>query len=199
MPKVTEEHRAARRDQILGAALRCVAEEGFHKTTMGSVIRESGLSAGAVYLYFRSKQDLIRAIAETAVSGVADAVDELAASEDVVAPAAALEVVVQRVLDLSEELGVEVPRLALQAWAEAARDPEIRDLIAGEADRIRKAWTAYAGRAIEAGHVAADEAGAAAVAESLMGMVPGFMLFRVVFGEDITPERYAAGLGALLR
>lgn len=199
MPKVTEEHRAARRDQILGAALRCVAEEGFHKTTMGSVIRESGLSAGAVYLYFRSKSDLIRAIAETAVSGVAVAVDELAAAEQVVDPATAVRVVVQRVLDLSEELGVEVPRLALQAWAEAARDPEIRALIAGEADRIRTAWIAYAERAISAGHVTAGDAGAEAVAESLMSMVPGFMLFRVVFADDITPERYTAGLGALLR
>lgn len=197
MPRVTDEHRAARRDQILGAALRCVAAEGFHKTSMASVIRASGLSAGAVYLYFRSKQDLIRAIAETAVSGVAAAVDDLAAATEVVPPQEALATVVRRVLELSDDLGVEVPRLALQAWAEAARDEEIRSMVADEAGRIRRGWIAYAARAIEAGHIAAG-ADPESVGESLMSMIPGFMVFRVVLGDEISPERYTAGLAVLL-
>lgn len=197
MPKVTDEHRAARRDQILRAALRCVAAEGFHKTTMSSVIRESGLSAGAVYLYFRSKHDLIRAIAEVAVSGIADTVDELARADDVTPPVDAITAVLQRVLELGEELGVEIPRLSVQAWAEAARDPEIQELLSTEAGRIRTAWVSYAGRAIEAGHVTAGAADAEAVGESLMSMVPGFMLFRIVLGQDVSPERYTTGLGAL--
>ncbi|NYI99939.1 AcrR family transcriptional regulator [Nocardioides thalensis] len=199
MPKVTEEHRAARRDQILRAALRCVAAEGFHKTTMGSVIRESGLSAGAVYLYFRSKQDLIRAIAETAVSGIADTVDELAAADDVVPPVEAVTTVLRRLLEMSDELGVEIPRLSVQAWAEAGRDPEIQQLLSGEAGRIRQAWISYAGRAIEAGYVDAGAGEVESVAETLMAMVPGFMLFRIVLGSDVSPERYTSGLAALLR
>lgn len=199
MPKVTDEHRAARRDQILRAALRCVAAEGFHKTTMSSVIRESGLSAGAVYLYFRSKQDLIRAIAETAVSGIADTVDELAAADSVVPPVAAVTAVLHRLLEMSDELGVEIPRLSVQAWAEAGRDPEIQELLSSEAGRIRQAWIAYAGRAIEAGYVDAGPTEVEAVGESLMATVPGFMLFRIVLGSDVSPERYTAGLAALLR
>lgn len=199
MPKVTEEHRAARRDQILRAALRCVAAEGFHKTTMGSVIRESGLSAGAVYLYFRSKQDLIRAIAETAVAGIADTVDELAAADDVVPPVEAVTTVLRRLLEMSDELGVEIPRLSVQAWAEAGRDPEIQELLSGEAGRIRQAWIAYAGRAIESGYVDAGAGEVESVAETLMAMVPGFMLFRIVLGSDVSPERYTSGLAALLR
>ncbi len=48
-------------------------EQGFHKTTMADVIRESGLSAGAVYGYFKSKEEIVAAIADDALS----AVDEL--------------------------------------------------------------------------------------------------------------------------
>ena len=61
MPKVSEAHRAARREQIIDAAIRCVGREGFHRTTMSHVIAESGLSAGAVYGYFTGKEDLIKA------------------------------------------------------------------------------------------------------------------------------------------
>lgn len=198
MPKVTEEHREARRQQILTAALRCAAQEGFHKTTMAAVIRESGLSAGAVYLYFRSKKDLIRALSELAISGVAGAVEEIAAAEEVVPPEEALRTAVARVLELSAEIDVEIPRLALQSWAEAARDPEVREIVEAEAQRIRRAWRAYADRAIAGGHVHPD-ADPERVAETLMGMVPGFMLFRVVFSHETTPERYVAGLAELRR
>lgn len=61
-PKVTEEHMEARREQILMAAVACFAEKGFHKTTMRDICRKADLSAGAVYSYFASKDDLITAM-----------------------------------------------------------------------------------------------------------------------------------------
>ncbi len=63
-PKVTEEHMEARREQILMAAMACVAEKGFHKTTIKDICKKSNLSAGAVYSYFDSKDDLINALRE---------------------------------------------------------------------------------------------------------------------------------------
>lgn len=63
-PKVTEEHVEARREQILMAAMACFAEKGFHKTTIKDICKKSNLSAGAVYSYFDSKDDLINALRE---------------------------------------------------------------------------------------------------------------------------------------
>ena len=63
MPKVTEAHRESRREQILIAAWKCFSRKGFHSTSMADVIKEAGLSAGAVYLYFRSKDEIIVAVA----------------------------------------------------------------------------------------------------------------------------------------
>lgn len=197
MPKVTEEHRAARRDQIVRAMLQCVARDGFHKTTMASVIRESGLSAGAVYLYFKSKQDLIRAIAETGISGIARVVEEAAVADELAAPDQVIFAVTQRVVDLGQELGVELHKVAMQTWAEAVRDPEVLATAREEAERIRGAWLTYARRAVDAGFLASD-AQPEAVARALMGLLPGFMLQRLVFG-DLTPEVYAAGVADLLR
>src|SRR5580698_9567845 len=65
MPKVSQEHSDTQRGAILKAAIRCFAREGFHRTTMRDVVRESGMSAGALYVYFKSKDELIEAIAES--------------------------------------------------------------------------------------------------------------------------------------
>jgi AcrR family transcriptional regulator len=62
MPKVSAEHRAARRRQILDAAARCFARDGFHRTSMQDIVGESGISAGLVYRYFAGKDDMITAI-----------------------------------------------------------------------------------------------------------------------------------------
>jgi AcrR family transcriptional regulator len=164
---------------------------------MNAVIRECGLSAGAVYLYFRSKQEIIHALAAMAISGVTETIEGLAAAEETLSPEEALAAVATRVLTLGEELEVDLPRVALQAWAEAARDPEVRALLAEEAQRIRAAWVRYATRAVAAGHLAAD-ADPERAAESLMTMLPGFMVTRTVIG-GVTPEQYAAGLAELRR
>ena len=46
MPKVTEEHLAQRRQQILDAAANCFARNGFHRTSIQDIIKESGVTAG---------------------------------------------------------------------------------------------------------------------------------------------------------
>ena len=64
MPRVSEQHLAARRRQILDAAVALFSERGFARTSMSDVVRESGLSMGAVYRYFPSKVDLVIAAGE---------------------------------------------------------------------------------------------------------------------------------------
>ena len=61
MPKVTEAHSVARRQQIIDAAYRCFARKGFHQATMRDIYAEANLSPGAVYHYFDSKDAIIQA------------------------------------------------------------------------------------------------------------------------------------------
>jgi AcrR family transcriptional regulator len=62
MPKVTDAHLAARRRQIMDAAAAAFAERGFAGTSMADIVRASGLSVGAVYRYFSSKEELVLAV-----------------------------------------------------------------------------------------------------------------------------------------
>src|SRR3954447_17207008 len=64
MPKVSEAHLESRRRQIIEAAIKCFSHEGFHRATMQDIVREAGLSSGAIYRYFSSKEEIIEAIAD---------------------------------------------------------------------------------------------------------------------------------------
>jgi AcrR family transcriptional regulator len=61
MPKVSEKHSEARRQQIIDAAYQCFARKGFHQATMRDIYEEANLSPGAVYHYFSSKDEIIQA------------------------------------------------------------------------------------------------------------------------------------------
>jgi len=75
MPKIAEEVRAARRDQIIAAALACFARAGYYATTMADVAAQAGVSKGTPYLYFESKQALFIALHERWDCGLADRVN----------------------------------------------------------------------------------------------------------------------------
>src|SRR5579871_4776486 len=59
MPKLAPEIQRAKREHILDAAERCFMDKGFHAATMSDICREAGVSSGALYIYFSSKEDLI--------------------------------------------------------------------------------------------------------------------------------------------
>jgi AcrR family transcriptional regulator len=62
MPRITDERREARREQVLEAARACLQEHGLEAVSMEMIIARSGLSTGAVYGYFKGKDELINAV-----------------------------------------------------------------------------------------------------------------------------------------
>jgi AcrR family transcriptional regulator len=53
-----------RRAEILAAAQRCFAQNGFHQTSMQEICAAAGMSPGNLYRYFPSKEAIIAGIAE---------------------------------------------------------------------------------------------------------------------------------------
>ncbi|KAF4410478.1 MULTISPECIES: TetR/AcrR family transcriptional regulator [Streptomyces] len=187
MARVSQEHLDARRRQILDGAARCFARNGFHATSMQDVLKEAGLSAGAVYRYFRSKEELIRAIAED-VFGTVRAAFESAARET---PPPLPDVVLGRVLgqvflgpqamaDLDRE---GFPRLVLQVWAETLRDEELAATLRRGYEVVRDAWTTLVQQYQRSG-LMRDDVPADHVARTLVAAVQGFIAQQALFGES---------------
>lgn len=192
VPRVSEDHLTARREQILAAARACFLRNGLHTTSMQDLIREADLSVGAVYRYFKSKTEIINAIAENVAGGLNVRLHEIAAQELPLAEA------IDLVLDaVDEQVGPDgnFP-LALQIWAEAMIDPAIRDIVRARYGAMRSAFALFAVTAVRRGELPPDT-DTDAVAATLFGLMPGYALQRLMIG---TPDHatYLAGIRALL-
>jgi AcrR family transcriptional regulator len=130
MPRVRLEHKQERRAQIIAAARTCFARAGFHRTTLQDIFAEAKLSAGCVYSYFQSKEELVLAIAEERHQDERQALTEASSSEDAIE---GLRSIAQRFAeDYLERDGRERRLIAIQTWAESMFNHDIRkSVIAG--------------------------------------------------------------------
>lgn len=79
MARVTQAHLDARREDILEASRTLFLSRGFASVTMQDIASEAGISAGAIYRYYSSKDELARAFFEKcAGDGPAEMVRQVA-------------------------------------------------------------------------------------------------------------------------
>jgi AcrR family transcriptional regulator len=57
-PIVSEEYKEKKKRHILDSSLKAFGEKGFQLATIDDIVAESGLSKGAIYNYFKSKEDI---------------------------------------------------------------------------------------------------------------------------------------------
>ncbi len=105
MARVTQEHRDARRRQILDAAARQFGLKGLNPgaATIDDIAQAAGLSKGSIYSYFKNKDELLAAIVESGIESD-DAMFE-AASERAVTSWGAFREVARRVWDIMLDPG----------------------------------------------------------------------------------------------
>jgi AcrR family transcriptional regulator len=136
MPKITLKKREARRQQILEAATRCFARDGFHRTTMEDIVRESRLSPGAIYCYFCGKNEIVEAIGDQRHRQESALLSNLLTSGDI---AENLKQLAHDFFDMLQDAKEKERRkVTIQLWAESLRDKEIRKIV-GRGLRQREA------------------------------------------------------------
>lgn len=127
MPRVDDDYLESRRREILDAAMTCFARDGFHRTTMQDIVRETGRSAGAMYRYFKSKEDIVAAIADerrtVERTMLEDALGRSDAGQALRQLARGL---LGRLTDPSEQRW---RRITVQVWAEALRDERVMQIV----------------------------------------------------------------------
>jgi AcrR family transcriptional regulator len=73
----------ARPNEIVEAALNVFAEKGFAAARLDDIAAQAGVSKGALYLYFETKQDLFRAVVRQAISPNLDQVEAAVTAADI--------------------------------------------------------------------------------------------------------------------
>jgi len=151
LPRISAAHEQEVRDRILAAAARVFAEKGYHSSTIADVVRESGLSVGAIYTHFSGKDELIRLTCDQLAARGLDELAARLARADTTAErlAIALRLYVETI---DEYDGAPGQVTLVQAWAEADREPGVREMLAARRERL-----VGAGRLILAQGVATGE------------------------------------------
>jgi len=193
MPRINDQQRQARRNQILEAARELFTINGFHDTSMDDIIAAAGMSSGGVYGYFSGKDAIIAVIAQQVVGGITATVSDVLKTEPVPPIAEVLRRLIVQIDILAEGPG----RLALQVWGEAQRDPVIAALAAAEGVNVRTAVLDLVRRAHADGQLS-QHTDLDALAQVVFALIPGYLMQKRIIG-DVNPERYADAIDLLLR
>lgn len=158
---------ARRRKEILEAAARCFAETGLRQARMLDICAAAGMSPGALYRYFASKEEIIAALAASEASANEEIVALLDGFTDLIAGLRAELPAILSVM-LSKAYGT----LSVEIAAEAIRNPDlVADFIASET-ALRERLTDCIARGQKSGLVRADQ-GADRLAHIVLALLNG--------------------------
>lgn len=156
MPKISAEARTERRQQLIDAGWRCAGRMGYRDMTVDDVCVEAGVSKGAFYGYFASKQDLLIALLEEDEAEVDSVLDDLNRRD------------VSNVLRLRSfaremcERGADQARVQVRSdlWAAILTEPAVREQVVAAVQRRRATLRSWIEQAIASGELTAVPANA---------------------------------------
>ena len=175
MPKVSQSHLDARRQQILDTAREQFASRGFARTSMADIVEALGLSVGTIYRYFKSKDEIIVAICQQSSQALPAEFTRAAIGD-----------FLERVRAQARDNGHAA--LIMQIYAEAAVTPTLRRLVASQLDDLRAS--------VEARLARRDDTRRQEIAEAFVALCQGYVGQMAVRG-DVDPAPFADALAAV--
>ena len=137
MPKVVPEYKEEARSRILDAANRVFAEKGYHEATMEDIAKRLGVSKGAIYLYFSSKEDLFEAMVKTAPQAFKEILYSSFGDEaDPVQSATEF-------FDKMLKLSASNPGLSFEILSEASRNPGLKRILRQNHEEYERVLTGF--------------------------------------------------------
>jgi AcrR family transcriptional regulator len=196
MPKVTEAHLEARRQQILDAAWACFARKGYHQTTMQDICQESGLSPGAIYRYFASKEAILKAINDRSQQMGRALVEE--ARSQAGGPLDTLEVIGQTMFaPFNDPMFETMTRVNVEMWPEFLRNEVLRKAFRNELTFWRRVVTQLLTEAREGGQLK-SEVDPETLAVLLICAWEGLRHFTLIDPDNFQPQRLFELMQALV-
>jgi AcrR family transcriptional regulator len=197
VPRITEERREARREQVLEAARACLQEHGLEAVSMEMIIARSGLSTGAVYGYFKGKEQIISAVVIEGTAAMAEDLAPVLTNPEPPPLPEFVEQVLRAVVGFGRHKKGDIDRLraALHGWSHSQSDPALKAATRASYSGLRRLFLDVVRRWQAAGtfDATADPEG---VAELLTSITLGFVAQRALAGSaDVTA--HVAALKAL--
>ncbi len=156
-----------RKREIMAAAARVFAEQGYANTTIREIAYEVDLAEGTLYNYFESKRDILLGI----INDTDTLMETILLEGEDWKDREAFVQVVERGLDISEEQIPFLRTLFSEAWVD---DDILQDFADRQLERIYRRLTAYIANRIEAGVF--RDVNPALAAQLILGMFGSLLL-----------------------
>ena len=196
MPKISDDQRQARRDQILSAAWKCFSRRGIHATSMEEIIREANLSAGAVYLYYKGKDELILAAISIYIQELRVLLLPILLREEPFPPAAFVRELTKAIVSHTQRNDLDLNVVALMVWSEAQSNPGAKELLAGAQLKYRDELTAVVRKWQKSGDIASGGK-PGNIGKAMLSFFLGFIVQSAMLGQ-IDPVTAAKGIEGLI-
>lgn len=143
-----EEQRSQAKDKILSAAAACFAEKGYSGCSVQDIADRAGMSKGALYVYYKSKEKLFKTMF------LLEHHSAKGRMESSTAKAPFLNGIIQFMAQCISNSNFPIDhRLWAEVLAVAARDPAIKQEFGSSEREMRKSWVAMLQKAVQAGEI----------------------------------------------
>ena len=190
MPKLKPDTQRARREAILDAAEICFARSGFHRCTMHEICKEAGISPGALYVYFASKEDLIAGLAERDRSEFQERIAPIGGARDILNALRAI----------GEQYLVEEPKhkrlMCVEIGVESTRNEKVGEIFRSVDQHIHNSFRELFERLEEEGRIAPDLD--AETLAQLLSVIGDGMMWRRAIDPDFKPDTLMPAVTALV-
>ncbi|MCC3860212.1 TetR/AcrR family transcriptional regulator [Pseudemcibacter aquimaris] len=178
-----------RPDDILDGALIEFRTKGFKGARIEDIAKHAGLSKGTVYLYFKSKEEMLKALVQRSILPIALKLSEIAehvCDECTDEPAA--DVLKKMLLIAGEQMiGEQAGAIPLIIIGESGRFPELAEYYRSEiVEIVMKAVTAVITRGIERNEF--RDVNVPVSIRTLMGVIITQVIWNGVFNQNKTNE-----------
>ena len=191
MPKVFPEYKEEARERIVQTALLVFAEKGYHETTMEDIAGRLGVSEGAIYLYFKSKRQLFKAIGESGEHQIGQIISSSIGKED---PVKAFFDSVVSVYEQYEPIS----GLMFELMAEASRDASLRKMFRDDFDEDGKMLGDFLEELRKRSLIGAN-ADAHSISLGLLALFHGYVISRLLgIRKDDAKRAYTQSMRAML-
>lgn len=188
--------KAATRTRLLEAAARVYAAHGFAGATLDDVAEAAGLTKGALYGHFGSKDKLLVALMEEYLAAeIAEQISLFDRDETTWKRPQAGSDVWMRELDASPDAF----RLLVEFWVAAARDEQMRERFAGGLEALRQMFAGFCADSAADSGLPVSEQGARNTADVMLGLSFGLGLMRVADGDRVSPALLGTALSVFIR
>jgi AcrR family transcriptional regulator len=159
---------------------------------MDEIIAETGMSSSSVYRYFAGKDDLIASAAEESLTVTKSVLDELKERHPVPGPRQTLIAITEALRRQINQPGYDLSKITVNAWAEALRQPQLRQRANRFYGETHKTLGDLARRWQSEGLV--DSGGdPTSIADLFIVLMPGMLVTRHLY-KPVSAARLAEGM-----